>query len=80
MQFFQRDGWTRMDTEELRIQKSAFLTGKKESGGREGLLRDLMFENKERNLPSESSKRKEHGAETQTRKKARDRKKTKLGI
>ena len=63
-----------MDTEGLRIQKSAF-DREKRTGGKEDLLRDLMFENKESNLPSESSKGKEHGAETQTRKKARDGKK-----
>ena len=49
VQFFYRDDRTRMDTEELRIQKSPF-DPVKHPTGKEDLLRDLMFERQ--NLPT----------------------------
>jgi len=54
VQFFHRDDWTRMDSEELRIQKSPFDTVKT-STGKEDLLRELMFE--KQNLPTTTRKR-----------------------
>ena len=49
VQFFYRDDWTRMDSEELIIHKSAFDLVKHPTG-KDYLLLDLMFERQ--NLPT----------------------------